>query len=377
MGIRGVRPVGLGHVLKMTIFGESHGACVGVVVEGVPPGLRVDPGELNAELARRRPGAAYTSPRREADEAFIASGVYKGYTTGAPVTVIIWNRDVDSSFYEKTVRFKPRPGHADAAALMAYMGFHDYRGGGFHSGRLTAGMVAAGYFARLILRRHGVSVAAYLKRLGGVECRAGRPGREEVYRSPLRCPDKASEEEMAEKLREAASRGWSLGGVVEAYTEGLPPGLGAPHLHGLDADIAAAMFSIPGVVGVEFGEGFRGADASSEELEEAISVKDCRLRIETPWGGVLGGFSVGDIVVRVAFKPTPTVRARRRSIDIRGLVEAPVEGRGRHDPAIAVRGVAVVDAMLAFTLADHLLLWLSRRYGHYHLAERGAPRQPP
>lgn len=368
--------MGIGHLLKMTIFGESHGACIGVVLEGVPPGIRVDKEELERELSYRRPGGPYTSPRRERDEAFIASGVYNGYTTGAPIAVIIWNRDVDSSFYRRVVRFKPRPGHADITALMAYLGFNDYRGGGFHSGRLTAGMVAAGYFARKILELHGVRVAAYLKRLDGVECRASRPGREMVYRSPLRCPDKDSEEEMARVLRRAMEEGVSVGGVVEAYTEGLPPGLGMPHFHGLDADIAAAMFAIPGVVGVEFGDGFQGAVAPPGEDEEALGIDDCRLRVETRWGGILGGFSAGDILVRVAFKPTPTVRRPRRTLDLRGLANTLIEGRGRHDPAIVVRGVAVVDAVLAFVLADHLLVWLSRRYGHYHLAERLASQQP-
>jgi chorismate synthase len=359
--------------LGMVLFGESHGCCVGVVIEGVPPGIPFDVKELAAELAKRRPGGALVSPRSEPDVPEVVSGVFRGYTTGAPLAVLVRNRDVDSTFYEEVVRWRPRPGHSDLAARLHSMGFEDYRGAGFHSGRLTAGIVVAGYVARKILEEHGVSVAAYLRKLGGIECSCAEPplNRDEVYRSPVRCPCPESERSMVDALKEAQKKGLSLGGAVEVHAYGLPKGVGEPHTR-LDADVAAALASIPGVKGVEFGLGFRLADMNSSQYEERIEVVDGSLKVLDVGGGFEAGYSVGDpLVVRAVFRPTSTVRMARESIDYRGLERAKVVGRGRHDPAIAVRGVIVVESMFAFVLAGHFLSWLSRRLRHYHRLERG------
>ncbi len=362
--------MGLGALLRFTLFGESHGCCIGVVVEGVPPGIRVDENELRQELSRRKPGGKLVSPRAELDEARIVSGIYRGYTTGAPIAVVIYNRDVDSSFYEEIVKYKPRPGHADLAQRLAAMGFEDYRGGGYRSGRITAGIVAAGYFAKKILEAHGVGVVAYLRKLGWIECEVKPPiDPMSVYSSPVRCPNLDSETEMIKLLEEMIKEGDSVGGVVEAHAYNVPPGLGQPPLDALDADIAKAVISIPGVKAVEFDNGIAMTQLRGSELEEKIVVDDGHVATTM---GITGGISTGStIVVRAFFRPTSTIRKVKETIDWRTLEGTVIEGRGRHDPAIAVRGVAVVEAAIAIVLADHLLRRLSIATSHYYRLERG------
>ncbi len=364
------------------MFGESHGCCVGFVLEGVPPGVPISAGEIDRELALRRPGKRLTSPRREEDRVEILSGVYMGYTTGAPLAAIIRNRDVDSRFYEEVVRHKPRPGHADLAARLWSMGFHDYRGGGVFSGRLTAALVAAGVVAKKVAGMHGVGFYAYLRRLGGAEC--PEPLLEDVESiggmlarrnsSPVFCHDEEASRAMEEKLEEAMKRGDSLGGIVEVWALGVPPGLGSPPLDTLDGDLARAFFAIPGVRGVEFGLGMRAGDAWGSGATDDIVLAGDGSPVLVPGhgGGVLGGLSAGSpIVARVAFKPTSTIRAEKRTIDWRRLEETTITGYGRHDPAIAVRAVPVVEAAAALVVADHLLAWLGWRLEHYHRLERG------
>ncbi|HIQ55413.1 MAG TPA: chorismate synthase [Pyrodictium sp.] len=369
--------MGFGRLFRVTLFGESHGKLVGVVVEGVPPGLKVSLDELNEELRRRRPGGKLVSSRRELDQAEIVSGVYKGYTTGAPITIIVYNRDVDSSFYEKIVRFKPRPGHADFGARLHSMGFEDYRGGGFHSGRITVGLVAAGYLARKILETLGVSVAGLLRVLGGIECRYNEVpiDRDKVYVSPVRCPDPQSSKRMIEVLEEVASSGDSVGGIIEVHGYGVPKGLGEPHSHSLDADIAYAMFMVPGVKGVETGLGFKLAYMRGSEVEESIRASEGNVDGMGGSGFIWGGYSVSStIVVRVAIRPTATIGKPRKTIDWRTLEESEIVGSGRHDPAIAVRAVPVIESVLAIVLADHILSWLGWRLAHYYNLERGYER---
>jgi len=373
----------LGVLFRVHLWGESHGCCVGALLEGVPPGLRLDPGFIDRELERRRPGRRYTTPRREPDRVEILSGVYMGYTTGAPIMLLIRNRDVDSSFYEETVRWRPRPGHADLPARLRAMGFEDYRGGGPFSGRLTAGLVAAGAVAKLLLRWYGVEVYAYLRRLAGAECRAPRPGsvgeleelRERRDRSPVFCPDEGSTREMEEALRAAVARGGSAGGVVEVLALGVPPGLGEPLGDSLDGDLARAFLAIPGVKAVEFGSGTGLPEMTGMEAADRVVVDrgEGSIRLEPGHGGgVLGGLSTGSpIVARIHLKPTSTIPGPLATVDWRGLQETELRGRGRHDPAIAIRAVPVAEAAAAIVLADHLLRWLPHRVGHYLRLERG------
>ncbi|BES81194.1 chorismate synthase [Pyrodictium abyssi] len=373
----------LGTVLRLTIFGESHGCCIGAVLEGVPPGVPVSPEEIDRELELRRPGRRLTTPRREEDRVEILSGVHMGYTTGAPLAMLIRNRDVDSSFYEQVVRYRPRPGHADLTARLRSMGFNDYRGGGPFSGRLTAALVAAGTVAKKIAGMHGIQFYAYLRALGPAECPEprGLAGgeqlqrlREERNKSPVFCHDEAASREMEQALIEAMKKGDSLGGLVELWILGAPPGLGEPPFDTLDGDLAKAFFAIPGVKGVEFGTGMAVARMRGSEATDDLVLGPDAAPTPVPGhgGGILGGIAAGaPIVARVAFKPTSTIRLPKKTIDWRGLEEAEITGRGRHDPAIAVRAVPVVEAAAALVVADHLLRWLPWRLEHYHRLERG------
>ena len=375
----------LGSALRLLIFGESHGCCIGAVLEGVPPGIPLSPEEINQELELRRPGRWLTTPRREEDRVEILSGVYMGYTTGAPLAMMIRNRDVDSSFYEQVVRHRPRPGHADLTARLRSMGFNDYRGGGPFSGRLTAALVAAGTAAKKIAGLHGVRFYAYLRVLGPAECPPPSGSaedwtqqlqqlREERNKSAVFCHDAGASKEMEQALIEAMKNGDSLGGLVELWVLGVPPGLGEPPFDTLDGDLARAFFVIPGVKAVEFGTGMAIARMRGSEATDNLVMSPEGAPIPTPGhsGGILGGLSTGGpIVARIAFKPTSTIRLPRRTIDWRGLEETETTGGGRHDPAIAVRAVPVVEAMAALVVADHLLRWLSWRLEHYHRLERG------
>ncbi len=354
----------IGRMFRVAIFGESHGRGVGALIEGCPPGIPVDEEYIARELARRRPGGPLTSPRREEDRPEILSGVFRGRTTGGPILIFIRNRDVDSSFYEE-VRRKPRPGHADYPARVKYWGFNDYRGGGHNSGRLTAGVVAAGAVAKRLLALFNVRVYAYIVRIGDVEARVkpvdSEEFRERVYSSPVRCPDPEASRRMEERIREAMAEGDSLGGIVEAVAFNLPVGLGEPPMDGLDSDLAKALMSIPGAKGVEVGLGFRLASMRGSEAVDPWTVRDGRVVAESNnMGGVNGGISNGmPLVVRVAFKPTSTIRKPVRTVDLESMQPIVIVGRGRHDPCIAVRAVPVVEAYVSIVLADHLLRWLA------------------
>ena len=354
----------IGRLFRVSIFGESHGKGVGALIEGCPPGIPVDESYIAGELARRRPGWGLTSPRREADWPEILSGVFRGRTTGGPILVFVRNRDVDSSFYEE-IRDTPRPGHADYTARVKYWGFNDYRGGGHNSGRLTAGVVAAGAIARRLLETVGVRVYAYITRIGDVEARVdpvdSESFRERVYSSPVRCPDPEASERMAEAVRRVMAEGDSLGGIVEAVAYNLPVGLGEPPMDGLDSDIAKALVSIPGVKGVEFGAGFRLAGMRGSEANDHWIMRNGRVTTASNnMGGVNGGISNGmPLVVRAVFKPTSTIRKPQRSVNLATGEEAVIKGRGRHDPCIAIRAVPVVEAYMAIVLADHLLRWMA------------------
>lgn len=354
----------IGRMFRVSIFGESHGRGVGVLIEGCPPGIPIDGEYLSRELARRRPGGPLTSPRREEDKPEILSGVFRGRTTGGPILVFIRNRDVDSSFYEEVKR-KPRPGHADYPARVKYWGFNDYRGGGHNSGRLTAGVVAAGAVAKRLLSLFGIRVYAYIVRIGDVEANVeavdSEKFRERIYSSPVRCPDPVAARRMEDRLREALREGDSLGGIVEATVFNLPVGLGEPPMDGLDSDLAKALISIPGAKGVEFGLGFGLASMRGSEAVDPWVYRDGRIVAESNnMGGLNGGISNGmPLIVRVAFKPTSTFRKPVRTVDLETMEETILKGRGRHDPCIAIRAVAVVEAYVSIVLADHLLRWLS------------------
>lgn len=336
-----------GHLFRITTFGESHGPAVGVVIDGVTPGVELDLAAIQHELDRRRPGQSrVTTQRKESDEVEVLSGLFEGRTTGAPILMLIRNRDARPGDYE-SIRDSFRPGHADYTYLKKY-GVRDWRGGGRASARETAARVAAGAVARQLLARRGVSIVAYTVRAGGVACRTIDLA--EIENNPMRACDSVAAAEMVKRVEEARSKGDSIGGVIECRITGVPVGLGEPVFDKLSADLGKAMLSIPAVKGIEFGAGFAAADMTGSRHNDAISPEGF---VTNNAGGILGGISTGqDIVFRVAIKPTSSIPAPQRTINVKGeAIE--IRTKGRHDPCLCPRAVPVVEAMAALVLEDH------------------------
>lgn len=344
-----------GKAFRITTWGESHGPALGVVVDGCPAGLMVDEALIQRDLDRRRVGQSkVTSPRDEKDRVQILSGVFEGYTTGAPISLITYNADADSSKYD-AIRDLYRPGHADYTYARKY-GRRDHRGGGRSSARETWGRVAAGALARELLRGAGVDVYAFTAEIGDI--RAESFDRDEIDRNLVRCCDPRAAEQMVAAIEQVKAEHDSLGGVVEVRAEGVPLGLGEPTADKLDALVGQAMLSIPAVKGVEIGLGFAAAALRGSRHNDAFYVDDAgRIRTRSNHaGGMLGGISNGEtIVARVAIKPTSSVAREQETVDIYGRPRT-ILVEGRHDPCLLPRAVPVVEAMLCLVLADAYLL---------------------
>jgi len=340
----------LGHALRMTSFGESHGSCVGIVFDGCPAGLVVDEKEIERELLRRRP--KLKGARIEEDEFEILSGIYNERTTGAPIAVIVKNKNADSSYYA-SIKDKLRPGHADFTQYMKYNGFSDRRGGGRFSGRITAGFVVAGYFAKKIIQ--GIKVRAYTKEIHTIK--AENVEWDFVEENPYFFPDRNVVLEI-EKLFESLKED-SFGGIVECIVEGVPVGIGEPVFSTLEGEIARAMFAIPAVKGVEFGAGFSVSCMLGSENNDEFFVENGKIKTKTNnAGGILWGISNGmPIVFRVAIKPPSSIPKKQRTVNIKRMQNDEIEILGRHDRCIAVRAVPVVEALTAFVIADLYLQW--------------------
>jgi chorismate synthase len=346
----------LGKLFTITSFGESHGRCVGAVIDGCPAGLGLSEADIQSELDRRKPGGTVAATeRREADKVEIISGIFNGKTTGAPVCLIVWNQDIDSSEYEKN-RFLPRPGQADYTAFIKYGGFNDYRGGGQFSGRLTASLVMGGAIAKKVLSLLEVEILAHTVAIGGIRAAASnlQEIRENRDKNPLRCADLKAAKEMARAIETVKKEGDSLGGIIEGMALNMPPGLGEPLFDTLDGGLAKAMLSIPAVKGVEFGSGFSAASRKGSENNDPFTVEDGRIVTATNnAGGVLGGISSGmPLVLRVAVKPTPSIAKSQLTVNIQNMETVGLTVRGRHDVCIVPRAVVVVEAMMAVTLCD-------------------------
>jgi chorismate synthase len=353
----------LGERFMMITFGESHGRCVGVIVDGCPAGLPLQESDIQSKLDLRKPGQSIvTTQRREEDKVEILSGVFNGYTTGAPICMLIWNKDVDSKPYD-IIKSKPRPGHADYPAYVKYKGFNDYRGGGRFSGRLTAAFVMAGALAEKLLRYTlGIEIFAYTKEIGGIsmskdaldyidEIKSNR------YSNEVRCPDSSTAMLMRDAIVKARQEGDSLGGIVECIAINVPIGLGEPIFGALESDISRALFSIPAVKGVEFGSGFRAARLKGSENNDPYAIKDGKVvTLTNNAGGILGGLSNGmPLLLRVAFKPASSIAKTQRTVDIESMNDSEIVVPGRHDPCVVPRAVPVVEAMVAVVLADHAI----------------------
>jgi len=358
----------IGEKFRVTTFGESHGRAIGAVIDGVHPGLQVDLEEIQRELDRRRPGQSrLTTQRRESDRAEILSGVFEGKSTGTPICVIIWNRDQRPEEYRR-IKDLFRPGHAGYTYL-AKFGISDYRGGGRSSGRETAARVAAGALAKAFLAREGVRITAYTHAVAGIEAKTFSSG--EIGRNLLRCPDRIAAKKMERKIRSAMREGDSVGGVVEVVVKNPPVGLGDPVFDKLEADLAKALMSIGAVRGFEVGNGFRAALLRGSQNNDPLYYSRTQRRVRTRTnnaGGIAGGISNGeDIVVRIAVKPTSSIRKRQETVTSLGK-KATISVEGRHDPCICPRIVPVAEAMVALTLYDHLM---RQRIQHRETSLRG------
>ena len=341
-----------GTLFRVTTFGESHGPAVGVVVDGMPPAVRVDVADVQRELDRRRPGqSALTTPRDEADRVEVLSGLFEGVTLGTPVALLVRNTDARPQDYE-ALRDVFRPGHADYAWQQKY-GVRDHRGGGRSSGRETVGRVAAGALAKLALATIGVSIVGGTVRVGDVVS-AWREW-DETERNPVRCPDAAAAAEMARVIAAARDAKDSDGGVVEVVARGVPAGWGDPTMERLDAMLGAAMLSIPATRGVEIGDGFALAARRGSETNDVL---EHGRYLSNHAGGISGGISNGaDLVVRVAVRPASSIGLEQIATGKDGSA-APLAIQGRHDACICPRVVPVAEAMLALALMD---AWLRQR----------------
>lgn len=348
-----------GHLFRITTFGESHGGGVGVIVDGCPPRLALDPEAIQAELDRRKPGQSkITTPRKEDDRVEILSGLLDGVTLGTPIAMVVRNKDQRPGDYsEMAVAF--RPSHADATYQAKY-GIQARSGGGRASARETIGRVAAGAIAKqLLAKAHGTEVIAWVKRIHTIEATIdpASVSLDDVEANIVRCPDAACAERMIERIEAIGREGDSCGGVIECVVRRAPVGLGMPVFDKLEADLAKAVMSLPATKGFEIGSGFAGSlQRGSEHNDAFIATGDGSLRTATNnSGGIQGGISNGeDIVLRVAFKPTATIRKAQQTVTSSG--EATVlEAKGRHDPCVLPRAVPMVEAMVALVLADHLL----------------------
>ncbi len=343
-----------GHLFRFTTWGESHGPAIGAVVDGCPPGLALGEGDIQPFLDARRPGQSrYTTQRQEPDRVRILSGTYEGRTTGTPISLMIDNVDQRSKDYS-TVAQAYRPGHADYAYDAKY-GLRDHRGGGRSSARETASRVAAGAVARLVIPE--VRLRAWVQQIGDVAIDDTRFDAGEIGNNPFFCPDATTAARWEALVDTARKSGSSLGAVVVCEAHGVPAGWGAPIYAKLDAELAHAMMGINAVKGVEIGDGFAAALSTGESNADAMRPgADGPLFLTNHAGGIAGGISTGQPVrVRVAFKPTSSILNPVETITREGSATQ-ISTPGRHDPCVGIRGVPVVEAMMALVLADHKLL---------------------
>jgi chorismate synthase len=351
----------IGQRLVLTSFGESHGKSIGAVLDGCPAGLELDEKEIQTMLDYRKPGTSLiTTQRKEGDKVEIISGVFRGFTTGAPITMVIWNSDQKSKDYEN-LKTKLRPGHSDYPAMIKYNHFNDYRGGGRFSGRLTATHVMGGAIARKLLKiTLGIETNSYTAQIGKIKMSKEFNQKlvKSIYKNDVRCPDEQTAKQMKASILNAKKKGDSLGGIIESVTTNVPVGLGEPIFSSLESDLSKAIFSIPSVKGIEFGSGFEGSERFGSENNDLYTIKKGKITTKTNnSGGILGGISNGmPITFRIAFKPASSIAQKQSTVDIKTKKPTILQVQGRHDPCVVPRAPPVVDSLVALTLADHALL---------------------
>jgi len=348
-----------GKIFRFTTWGESHGPAIGCVVDGCPPNILLSEKDIQHDMDRRKPGSSrFTSQRKEDDKVQILSGVFKGKTTGTPISMIIYNMDAKSRDYE-TIKNKFRPGHADFTYFSKY-GIRDYRGGGRQSARETAARVAAGSIAKVVLNKtlgKKFKVIGAVTQLGILGCNKNKWNEKEIRKNPFFCPDKNSVKLWEKYLMSIRKSGSSCGAIIELRASGIPVGLGAPIYSKLDSDLAGALMSINAVKGVNIGAGMSSAFLSGEENSDEIRVRGKKTLFKTNnAGGILGGISSGqDIIVSFAVKPTSSILNTRDTIDTKGK-NTKISVKGRHDPCVGIRAVPIGEAMMSCVLLDHYLL---------------------
>ncbi len=348
-----------GKIFRFTTWGESHGPAIGCVVDGCPPNIKITEKDIQIELNKRKPGQSkFTTQRKEDDKINILSGVFEGKTTGTPISMIIYNKDMKSRDYE-SIKNKFRPGHADYTYLKKY-GIRDYRGGGRQSARETASRVAAGAIAKKVLEKKLGSkyqVVGAVTQLGILGCDSNKWDKKFISKNPLFCPDKSVVKLWEKYLLSIRKSGSSCGAIIEVRAKGVPIGLGSPIYSKLDMDLAAAMMSINAVKGVNIGSGMNSAQLTGEQNSDEISQKGKKTNfMSNNAGGILGGISSGqDVIVSFAVKPTSSIIKQRKTIDKFGK-NTSISVKGRHDPCVGIRAVPIGEAMMHCVILDHYLM---------------------
>ena len=357
-----------GNSLTVTLFGESLGEYIGAVLDGIAPGIKIDREYINNKLALRRPGGSISTARVEADEFILASGVFNGYTTGSPLCMLIPNTKQHSNDYPAHLDI-PRPSHADYTAGCKYHGYEDHRGGGHFSGRITAALVGVGAIIQSALLEKGIKIGTHITELHGAFDRQFEDLDKDIdlisFKRFPTLTDEA-EERMVKEIEKARALGDSVGGILESAVIGIPAGVGEPWFDSMESMLSHALFSIPGVKGVEFGLGFAFADTYGSEANDSFAINNGQVvTLTNNNGGINGGISNGmPIIFRTAIKPTPSIFKEQASVSLSKMEGATLKLEGRHDPAIIHRARAVVDAVSAIVIADALTV----RYGTDYLA---------
>lgn len=358
-----------GNAITVTLFGESHGSMIGAVLDGIAPGIAIDREYIEKKLSMRRPSGKISTARVEADKYEIVSGVYNGYTTGTPLTVLIENTNTKSSDYCE-LSDKPRPGHADYTAGIKYLGYQDPRGGGHFSGRITAALVAVGAILSSALEGKGIKIGSHIASLASISDRGFDDlSRDVDYLGKQLFPvlSEDAEKAMRSAIEAAAGEGDSVGGVLETAIIGLPAGVGEPWFDSVESRLSHIVFSVPGVKGVEFGDGFALTKMRGSEASDPFTIEGGRVVTKANHnGGVNGGITNGmPIIMRSAIKPTPSIYKEQETVNLADMTNTTLTLHGRHDPCIVHRARAVIDAVAAIAIAD----MLTERYGTRALSE--------
>jgi len=357
----------IGTNVAVTIFGESHGNAIGAIIDGLASGIAVDEAFIKAQLALRRPHGLISTSRKEEDIFKIESGVFEGKTTGTPICIIIPNSDTRSGDYNNEIA---RPSHADYAANCKYHGFEDYRGGGHFSGRITAALVAAGAIIISALRQKNILIGTHISRCAGINDSPFNDLESEISAiagKPFGVIDDLKGDEMQKKILEAKAEGDSVGGILETAVINLPAGLGEPWFDTVEGVLSKALFSIPAVKGVEFGDGFALADMKGSEANDPLYAEDGKIgTLTNKNGGINGGITNGmPLIFKTVIKPTPTILKEQKTVNLKTKENCVLSAKGRHDPCIVHRARVVADSVTAIVLADIL----ATRYGTDWLAE--------